>query len=286
MAFFRYTFTFTQFNQQWSEIWYGQAADLQTASVIPPANLVPFMGPLNTSVQLLKIRVNDVALNRSSTVVTPAGVFGLNNESSPDITGATALINFSAPSVKSSRKVWLRGLSDASIQRNQNSGIAIPSPVLRASINSYITNILNFPFLVQANAKVAVPPVAPNVWTNLSTINGTSGQGQVSLACPAGAVPAAYSFVTLTRTDPKQWPGLRGIFQVQSVGAASFTVNYEPAQSVVNVTLKGRWRPINYQYGGIDDDASGFQGFTTRKTGKNTQGGRGARSPQRLRLAQ
>jgi hypothetical protein len=285
MPYFKYVFTFTQFNQQWSEIWYGLNADLPTAaSLLTVARVQPFVTPCCSSVTLIKARISDVANNRTS-VVLQFNLFGGAGSVSPDVTNTAALLNISAPSVGATRKVWKRGLLDADVVRSSGSGLSLPSPNLNTNLAVYFANLVSQGFMVQAQTKVAIPPVPPNVWTNFSTVSATAGNQQLQIACPVPLTPAQYSLINITRVAQKEWPGLHGIFSVLQSAAGVFTIGWNSPNTIVAANLAGRWRPVNYQYGNVVALGTGFQEFTSRKTGKNSQAGRGARSAQRLRHA-
>jgi len=286
MPNYKCVFTFTQFNQQWSEIWYQTASSLQAVvTLLTPAVVAPFLYPRDQTVTLIKIRVSDTANNRTSTVLQQ-NVAGALMSTGPDVTSVCALMTIASPTYGVSRKVWLRGLSDYLTVRNGNTGISQPGPLLGQALTNYVTALVANGWLVQSRAKVSNPPVYPLAWTQLYSITAPLNGNSATIFTGAAPLPAQYTLVSINRVSQKDYPGLTGIFQVTNTVAGGFQIAWNSTQVLTTANITGRWRAVTYQYGAVAATGSGFQIFTTRKTGKNSTGGRGARSAQRLRHAQ
>jgi hypothetical protein len=286
MPNYKWTITFTQFNQQWSEVWYTLNSSLEgAASGVTTALLRPFVNFRDLSVFLTKVRISDVANNRTS-IVLVQNIQGNSPNSGPDVTNTTALVSITEPTYGSGRKVWVRGLADLDVQRNPNSGVAQPSAALLSGINRYISNLVNAAFMIRSNTKIATPPVPPISKNYGATITSPPNAKQVQITATIPTVPQ-YGYVEIRRADPKIWPGLNGIYQVSSApNANSMVIDYNWPVGGGPIGFGGYWRPVIYNYGAVQSVGAGLQLFTSRKTGKNTTGGRGARSAVRLRLAQ
>jgi hypothetical protein len=277
MPNFKIVYQYTQPNKGWTETFYRTATDLPTAATQLPQVYLRALFMRDTLTVLNKIRISDVLNNRSSLVV-PVNVSGPPGSAGPEGAGVAALVNLVSTTPPSSRKLWVRGIQDLMFNRIAASGVDNPSAGLINAINDWITYLAQYGYTIRSLAKVGAPP------NNYITINsvGVVSPGSVNLNVTAGAVLATGQQIVVNQVNQKLFPGLKGIF---SVGICTATVVPIPYNSTMPIAIypltKGRFRQVNYNYGAISVTGSGFSNFSTRSTGKNPLGGRGARRGQR-----
>ena len=286
MPYFKTDIFFQQFNKSWSETWNQSGSTLGSVSALfTDALLQPFVQLRHRSVTLYKVRVSSVDNNRASTVLNYALTSTNRSISDPAVTGLAAQVNFAAPVVGVSRKLEMRGLNQVSINRDPNSGKAMPASGFLSGLDQYIKNIINNLFLVRAKIQIANPAVPPNSKMPLITLSASQNAGFAVLTFVGTPTLAVGSIITINRVDQKQFPGLKGLFYVSASGPGTVTVAWNSPDVYNAVTVNGYCRQVSYQYGIPSYVGSDFVNFTTRDTGKNSTGGRGARPAQRLRLA-
>jgi hypothetical protein len=273
MPNFKVVFQFTQFNKGWTEVFYTTASDLATAANIGPALKSAAIAVRDSTVVFQKIRVSDVANNRSSTVLQ-VGYQLTTPSTGPETTAVAALINLASTTPPASRKLWLRGLGDLQVQRNPNTGQANPTAVLIQAINDYILRLNLNGFSIRSLTRLGPPP---NNYTNILSITPLVGGGTVTLNVAPGPVLNVGQLITISLVNQKSFQGLKGLFSVLAATATTVVVGYNSTLVGPVLLTKGRFRQANYQYGIIQQAGSGFVDFVTRSTGKSPLGGRGAK---------
>jgi hypothetical protein len=270
---FKLVFQYTQPNKGWTEVFYRTATDLGAASQLPQALILAmttYKDPLTT---LVKCRVSDVLNNRSSVVVN-INQIGNFSSAGAEPTGVAALVNLLSTTPPSTRKIWLRGLSDSAIARSPGSGNDNPNPVLISGINAVINQWSTNGFTIRSLTKVGPPP---NNYISILSVGVVAGAGQVTLNTIAGPVYNPGTLLIINQVNQKQFPGLKGIFSVISSTATTVVIPYNGTVTEIVTLQKGRFRVATYNFGGMQNTGAGFVGFTTRSTGKNPLGGRGAK---------
>jgi hypothetical protein len=285
---FKLVYGWQQPNKSWSEIWYVTTSSLYYCAntiAIDPALLqamVAFRPPVSL---LYNVRISSVSQNRQSLIkyINMKGGTGVYQD--PDVCGASALYRFNASVTAASRAIWFRGLPDAFVTRDPNTGQDKEDASLKIAVNNYLTQIKRWTFQIRSQIPLPVPPVDPNKDYAVQTIAAGAISGQTALTTPMGSNFQVDTLVKIHLANPKDFPGLNGIWQVltSAAGGTSITIPYQFPIGGAGPIGRMKIRPIAYQYGNVDDNTTNFIGYNTRKTGKNRWGGRGARSAVRLR---
>lgn len=282
MAFFKCVFQYTQVDHGFTEVWYRAADNLQAAANFTNALLTAAINTKNHLTVLRKIRVSDVLNNRSAVVVNVNKTTALGPSNTPDICAASAVITINAPSIGAKRQLWMRGLDDNDILRDNSTGADRPSPQFTNFLNAYLLAFRNNNFQVRALSRLTGSPL---VYTPLQSIT-VAGPGQVTVTVPPGFILTASRRIIISQASPKQFPGLNGHWSVTNATSTTFIIPYNCVlPNGVYALTKGRTRPEEYQYGVMDYNTSDFNRFGTRDTGRNPLGGRGKRSSHLLRSA-
>lgn len=281
MANFKLSFVYSQpVNKGFTEVYYRTANSIREAATFDNAFLLGATQLRALITVLRKIRVSSVLGNRESVIVTVNRLGAQGADAAPDIAGSAAVVNLVSSVVPSSRRLWLRGLRDADIVRDLLSGIDAPTPQLSNMITLWIRYLSLNGFTIRSQMRVGVPP---NVFSGITSVDGTIGSG-LSVVHYAGVqVPAVGSRVLIAQLDPKCLPGVNGAWTVLASANGQFTIGYNMACVGIVATKTGRWRPLEFSYGGIDQGLSGFDHFGTRTTGAGFTSGRGRRRAVRLR---
>jgi hypothetical protein len=273
MPNFKCVFQFTQPNKGWTETYYRTGADLASAANFPQsliASMTIFRDPLTI---LQKCRVSDVLNNRVSIPVTIAQN-GTRTSTGPEAAGLAAVVTLLAPQFGASRKVWLRGIIDLDFARSSVSGVDVPSGSLIQAINSFINQLSTNGFVIRSLTKLGPPP---NNYITINSVGIVAGAGQVTLNTVAGPVYNPGTQLIINQVNQKVLPGLKGIFSVISSTATTVVIPYNGTVTEVLTLQKGRFRVATYNYGAMVNTGAGFSNFSTRSTGKNPLGGRGAK---------
>jgi hypothetical protein len=275
MAFFKEIWQYTQAEHGFTEVYYSNATNLSQAADFPSTQINLALAMRDRLTFLRKIRVSDVANNRT-TVVIPINRAGTATSSEgPDVCSTTAVVTLSSTSVGSRRQLWLRGLNDADVMRFNGSGLDNISPILRAGINAWIAYLARTGYVIQSLRKLTVPP---NAYSRVISIT-VATPGAVTVQMAAGWSATSTNRVILSQIDQKLFPGINGHWAISNVASTVFTIAYNSHLANGTYTLtKGRSRPEEYEYGAITAGISGFNKFGSRDTGRSPLGGRGRRS--------
>jgi hypothetical protein len=280
MPFYKLVFNYSTPQKGWSEIFYREASNIQTAARFTDRLLVTMSSLRAAIVSLDSCRVSDVANNRN-TLIVPFEAGG-SQGAAVDVGGTSAILVLNDPTNGANRHLWMRGLADEQINKDINTGQDTPAPILAANITNYIRGISGAGFSIRSLGKLGTPP---NVYKNVKSITTVKNTGVVTVEMEAGFFLPSDGMLIFSQMNPKDWPGLKGVFKGTRVTDSSFTIPYNWHVDGVFPVAKGRVRPANYVYGPINSGTSGFLRFGTRDTGRGPSLGRGRRTGQRIRLA-
>ena len=281
MPFFKIVFIYTQGDKGWNQVYYREEATLAAAASLDVNLQSKLVDWRANGTVLRKARVSDTLNNRNSLVVN------INRPSqqvlsSPDITGAAAVVAHNSSAIGGRRFVWLRGIADIDINRDLNTGLDLPGPRLLAAIPQMGAYFIANNFRIRVLTKLGIPP---NIYQPINSITGVVGSGQATLTFIGTSIPLVGSRVIISRASQKDFPALNGHYTVLAVGANTITIPYNLHFAGPFGLPNARFRPESYVYGAFDSFGGGFVKFGTRDTGKNPLGGRGRRTGQRLRSA-
>lgn len=256
---------FTQFSQGWTESWYHSGPSLSASAALwtNPAVLATIARWRGKGVILSAMRFIDVVNPRASIVRS------LNYESDPattggpDLTGATAQLNFGTATGKR-RIMSVRGMQDNDIRRDAGSGAANPSAALLAALQEYIRQIVlvQFDYIRNLTSTDIIP------WVNVVSFQPVAGNaGNTTVTTQAAHGLAEGDLVYFRRVQLNIFPGLRGNFRVVSVtNATQFVIAYRMPTGGLFAPVGTQTRKALYLYDAIN--AGSFKGFTVRKTGR------------------
>ena len=279
MAFYKVIFSFTGGKYGWSEIFYREGSNLTVAGSFTDLFFAKFMQPRSRQCSLNSIRVSEVSNNRNTTIIQQDYLGGSAN--ALDVQSTAAILTLSAPSTGAVRHLWLRGIPDVHVNRSYLSAEDVPDPLLSNAIDRYINGVATANLCIRSLTKLTTPP---NSYSTVRSIAAVKDAGYITLTfANVGALPTDGN-VILSQFNPKDWPGLKGVFKGTRVTDMSFSVPYNWHADGTFPVAKGRTRPASYQYGPITTANSGFLRFGSRDTGPGPSVGRGRRTGQRIRL--
>jgi len=278
---FKVIFQFTEADQGFTEVWYRQANNLQDASTIPPSLITASINMRNALTILRKVRVSDTQQLRSSQVVS-WNRSATYSGSEPAVAGTACVMAVPAPTIGATRHVWIRGLDDFQVARNDANGQDYLRPQLQTNIGIYFSQLAQANFLVRALQKISPPNY---VFRNITNIAGTAGTGIATLTYSGPTVfQANPPTILISQVSSKLWPGLKGSFPALAVGTSTINIAYNMETTGSFPIVKGRFREVNYAYAAFNPVNVSFLKFGTRDTGKSPLGGRGRRPSVHLRL--
>lgn len=287
MPVYQLNFAYTQAEKGWSEIYYITQPDLAGVKVQVGIGLQTAMVNFrNQLTRLQSCRISDIANNRT-TVVQVIGRNGTNNGLTADVASTAGIVTLKENLFLGTRKVWLRGISDSDVVRLLD-GNDNPSPGFILGMANYFDAIAFAGLQIRSLVKIQDPPIGRMAKTSILSIAGLAQSGVVSLTTELPAAFIVGDRVKISQMSPKDFPGLNGLYKVKAVAnnGLTFTVEWNPPTALAQAVVKGKVRPVVYNYGVISANDCTFYSFAPHKTGKNPRGGRGARSALRLRHAQ
>jgi hypothetical protein len=276
MANFKVDFLFSQPDRSWHEVYYRTGDSLAAVANIPSVVITTSLAFRSRLTVMRKITVTDTVNTRLSVIKTiNRNGTDAPSTGTPDITSTAARIKLSSPSIGSSRSVWARGLVDADVIRNQDSGVDSPSGFLLSAIDNFVYALANNFFVNRG----LVPPSTPGYdWKTISTIQKVN-DGSIKILFMSAVGQAVGTFIQIAQVDPKDWPALNGRYKLLAVDGSIATIGYNTHRAVGTYDVKkGRGRQSEYRYGFLSSFISGFSGFTSRKTGGSPLVGAGRRS--------
>jgi hypothetical protein len=286
MPTFRVAFNFSEPpNKGWTEVYYDTNTSINNINTFDPLFFNLAMQSRHQLCTLRRVRITQLGGNRISQIV-PVNIQGQApglpaNDAGPDVasTAAVCLLTSSAPI--SSRRVWMRGLPDDYVERDQFSGVDTPTARGLQSINQWINLLALNAYQIQSLTPLGAEPL---VMHNITAVSGTIGAGVCTLTTDGVIAPPANSRIIVYRMSPKFFPGLNGHWSVLSATPTSIVIRYNLVYTPPTLAQPGKYRPETYQYGAIaGTPASGFSHFGSRDTGPGFSSGRGRRRAVRLR---
>lgn len=281
MANFKVVLNFSQGGSTWGEQYYRTASDLNTASGFDNEFRLRALRMKHPSTRLTKIRVSEVTNNRNS-VVVPNTVRVAASSSAPDVVATAAVCKLVSLATGASREVWIRGLIDSQVFRDEATGNDIPQGALPANLTAWIASLSANGFSVRSLQKINGTSIT---YKKLNQIV-IAADGTVTFTAETGWTLSSSGRVILSQLDKKLFPALNGHWKIYNVSGTTFTVSYRSHLAAGTYPLySGRTRPEEFDYGGINASRSGFAYFGTRQTKNVSTGSRGKRSTQVLRSA-
>jgi hypothetical protein len=293
MPIFRSTWKLVQNGDDegtWSEVWYHNVTDFPTLLAFQAGLVDDRRALAHPTTEIQSIRYNLLFSPRQTYERTinlagtwPAGRDVFNRWQPVAYPSAVAnVINVLTSNPPGRRFWWCRGISeDANFRNPNNSGEST------ALFDSRLLTFMNDMKLAGGIILVRIDPSVPGFQQRQITEIDGRVEGQTDLYTPdvTGIVPG--NVVTVHRVNQKDYPALRGGFQVMSVGAGFIRVRYQVPDDSDNMGLLGYFRLLAYRDNApIDPVNSVFAFVGTHQTRLPFIPSRGARrSDRRLRLS-
>ena len=286
MPTFKQVFNFqAPVGRGWNELYYVNAGTIQEASRLDAQFLNGRLSFLWQGAILRKVRTSDVASNRSSVIAsynlpgTDASA-GLPDPGA-DLVSTSAVCIMSSVSPASTRRVWFRGLNDANVRRDPNSGADLPFGGMITNLKTWFRYLKNNQYCIRSLTPIGT---FPNIYNDITNVTGTVGAGYATLTTTGTTGIPTNGRIVVYGLSPKLYPGLNGHWKVSSFTTTTIVVKYNLLYVPPASNFPGRWRPENYQYGVIQSDPlSRFDHFGSRDTGVGFPTGRGRRRGVKLR---
>jgi hypothetical protein len=272
---YKAVYTWTLAAAKWEEVYYVNAGSLYAA--VTQANapqLLYAMERIRPPIaNLVSVRVSDVANLRTSLLVK-VNQEGQGPTSTPDVTTTAAVVNITSSPAGWGRKVWMRGLPDSWVVRNEVSGVDMPNASLISGINVILLWMETNNFAIRALSKLNGTTI---VWSNITAVTGAPNNTVTILTNSVTApIPAVGSQITVSGFSPKQFPGLKGVFTVIGSTGGGIYINYTCPQILASAPINGgRWKQAIYTYPSISPATSGFAYFGEHRTSGSPLGTRG-----------
>lgn len=283
MATYRVTW---QFNENtgatFNEVYYRTAGTPAAAGAIDAAITarLPLLHNLNT---LLQIRVADVD-NVRSTFIQPVNLAGTYNGITPPVAPGLCAVLILGGTIRGSRRVWMRGLPDGYIARDETSGKDKPP--------GNFVNLLTTWFSAMAGVGYGLRYLfSPSeggayVYLPVTQVDGTAGNG-TSIVTVVGASPFfANDTAIFGKASKKDLPAFNGRFTVLAESGQTITVAYATPGNALVKSPGARARKGAYHNVDVFNPAScRFGWYGTRTTKNPLTHSRGARRAARIRTS-
>jgi hypothetical protein len=282
MPQFKVILQYTQPSKGFEEVFYVTASSLRDAANLGEPFLISTLSFRHSLTVLSRARVSSVDNNRQAVVVPINRQGFVSTTTGPDVCATAAVCNLVDTTNGATRHLWLRGLNDIDVARDPNTGRDVPSPGLDERINGYMARLEADNYQIRSLKRVdgsAIKQV-PVVQVAPGTQDGTA---VLKLTASFGVAPGGR--VNLYQCPVKQLPGINGQWSVLSYDGVNglLTIRYRMPGTATVPTPKATIRNVDYNYGRIRAEFSGFSFFSTRDTGRNPLGGRGAKRAVHLR---
>lgn len=183
-----------------------------------------------------------------------------------------------------SRKLWMRGIPDAWIIKDNTTGRDAPVPDMQKAFSYWVSSAALDGYGIRQLQGITPGPLSP---LKILKVDGSAGNGTSAItlaAAPGYPFPAR---VLIGGVSKKDLPGLNGQFSLVSAPAGPVvTVPYQtPGLQIINGG-NGHMRQALYSATHVfDPPSSGFDHFGAHSTRTANFRSRGARRAQRLRTS-
>jgi len=280
---------YNQLDRGWTETYYVSGTDTFQLAENPGSGFIPaILGTKISDVILVGIRANSLTQKRDSHFSKQGlpGTQQISGDSSPDVTTTAALVlltgtaTFNGTNVyRVRRHIWLRGLDDSQVVRNDRTGAAEPGPLLNPGLSRLFRAMRGNapPIFLQVLSKdyTAFP------WFQVIGITPDAVVDSQSDVTYLSNVPIPKDASLYFRGIPQNdMPGLRGYFPVLSTlqGATNniqiATIPYRYRSHRTTYTPPNAFvRQHQYVYAPVS--TAEFETFGERDTGRPTTRFRG-----------
>jgi len=280
MAVFKHVWYFAGVGgDSFSETWYRDASTLAAAAVFDNAFLLPrlaMLHPLNT---FQRARVSSTDPANSVAVPVNIGRVGTGAVGVPEPIDNSIVASLSGTAY-GGRKWWQRGVPRGYYGLNAD-GSQTAAPGWQTQFDAFVAG------LAAANFGMYILDKTPARFT-IGTVDGSANDGLTIISVVGNPALAVGSFVNIYNTDVKQFPGLRGTYQVVGplvVGAIStFRIRYRTPANGGPINTSGQIRARTFRpFTVLDPGKCGFDHYGAHDTRSTFSRSRGARRAKRLR---
>jgi hypothetical protein len=293
MSLFRQTWAFAgPQGTTWEEVYDVDSAD--DLSALPdngPGVVANRMALAHPTVSLQHISNRDLqdrsvppfqrAYNRVGTAEAGAGTPANANEAA-----VINLVCVNPTGTKvASRKLWMRGLSEAAVSRNATSGADVLSADFVDNLNRWFTSLAG---TTEGPRRYGMLPRTRASWEGphfrykISSVLGNAVSDETTLVLEDNPAYEKGDLIQVNDTNRKILPGLRGPFTVVAQGVGGPVIRYRCAQN--NPAPSGYvYEILKPEFLAVSRTRSGFAFLGARDTKKPVTRSRGRRSAVRLR---
>lgn len=263
-----------------SEQYYCSASDANAAALLGKALLNARLALLDSTITFIGTRSSSVIGNR----VTSQQTYLLNgtftNTLGPLQVGACAVLNL-ASAGGGSRRLWMRGLPSALVVRNSTTGQDQPPPTLKKLLDTFFQALADAGFGIRQLQKLNGASVQKQ---NITQVDGAANPGKSVITLTPANLLTVPGSVLIQATNPKDLPGLKGVFPIIAATANSVTIPYVTPQNLLIVAKQGYVKQALYQpVSTFVPLQCGFKYYGTRASKNPFSRSRGARRAVRLR---
>jgi hypothetical protein len=284
MATFKVIFEFIEANAAgFNEVYYRDASSAADALKFPSTVIsarLALLEQTNTFVRLRSSQADGLRVT-SMLPINLKGIITYSN-SGPAPAGVAIVCGLGGAG-GGTRKLWLRGASEAWIERNGQTGADQPRPTLQKNLTTYFTELQNAGFGIR---RLSPPAPGPLAYRKILTVDGSRGDGttDVTLDAPPGyPVPGR---VIIGGASKKDLPALNGHFTIIKVNGAVVTIPYVTPNDQKLDGAAAKMRQEVYQALSVFQlSLCAFDHFGTRTTRAPLFHSRGARRAQHLRAS-
>lgn len=279
MAQFRVAFIFEYGKTGWSEIWYRQASDPPSAASFTSAQIAKFMLIRNDQAMLRAVRVNDVAVPRSS-FLQIYNATNVNLSNPVEGTGEpsqVAILAYVTTVTGGKRPLLLRGLGDLEIERD-----TAGNPIWNAAVLANLASYNNAAKLMGLQVQTLSPASNLNPDRPISQFAPVTGDTNSTLVTFSGLAMPDNGRVIFHKVSRNDLPGMQGVLPYVVMAPTQIKVpiiwrNAAPLLPGGASTL----RLVQYTYSTVDQILP--EDVRSKKTGRPSLLARGRRTGMRYR---
>jgi hypothetical protein len=264
----------------WSEVFYVQAATLDSALSISPAFINKRLKMLGKTNFLEKIRVSEITNLRNSQPKR-INLPGLWETGNPYPDSVACVMTLVSKEIKATRQWWMRGINDDFANRDPITGRnKITGDGLQA-MNTFLQALQDGTYLILPKVNQAAIGNPPNPVT---TVDGLTTPGFSILTTKNAAALVAGQIIICQRFSKKDLPGLNGKYKVLAAAGNSVTIQYRTPLNKAIEGVTGQIQLYVPNVGAIINRSVSFFNFLGDHQTKNElTGSRGAKSAVRVR---
>lgn len=279
---------FSSGSSSWTEVMYCNASNISGAgSNFSTAVVNARLKLANPLTYWRKVRISQVGAPRVSTILpinkqgtdTTLG-YSTGTNPMPNTEAIVCTLGNVVPGA--SRRLWLRGSSQAAAARSPITGNDSLDPNFSSALTNWFLKLQQNNFEILPLVPVGQQGVQ---YVNVTNVAPGAAPGQTIVTCATPPGLSVGNQVLMSLFSKKDLPALNGSFTVTAIAGNTITIAYALPNNVAQPVTKGRLKKQIFASGaGIAQTYCSFSFIGGRKTKTNFTGSRGARSASRIRL--